>query len=78
MVARSMKKFFKHIKLETEITHGICPNCDEFTALISVTKDFFRCVTCGFDPEQKVNGKISYIPAHRIDRAIELDVPQKG
>ena len=64
MVTRSMKKFFKHIKLHTEITHGMCPNCNEYSALISVTKDFFRCITCGFDLEQKVNGKISYIPAN--------------
>ena len=71
-----MKKFFKHIKLNPEITHGICPNCDEFTALISLTQDFFRCVTCGFDLEQKVNGKISYIPADQA-KEFKLDVSQK-
>jgi len=73
-----MKKFFKNINFNTEITHGVCPNCEEFTALVSVTKDLYRCVTCGFDLEQKVNGKISYIPAHQVDRAIKLDVPQKS
>ena len=71
-----MKKFFKHIKLNPEITHGICPNCDEFTALISLTQDFFRCVTCGFDLEQKVNGKISYIPANQA-KEFKLNVSQK-
>ena len=71
-----MKKFFKHIKLNPEITHGICPNCDEFTALISLTQDFFRCVTCGFDLEQKVNGKISYIPADQA-KEFKVDVSQK-
>ena len=73
-----MKKFFKHIKLNPEITHGICPNCDEFTALISLTQDFFRCVTCGFDLEQKVNGHISYIPANQLERFMKSDVTQKG
>ena len=72
-----MNKLFKNIKLNPEITHGVCPNCDELTALVSLTKDFYRCVTCGFDLEQKVNGKISYIPAHQVDRATKLDVPQK-
>ena len=76
MVALNMKKFFKHINLNPEITHGICPNCDEFTALISLTTDFFRCVTCGFDLEQKINGKISYIPANQA-KEFKLDVPQK-
>ena len=31
--------------------------------LVSVTKDFYRCVTCGSDLEQKVNGVIKYMPA---------------
>ena len=73
-----MKKFFKHIKLHTEITHGMCPNCNELTTLISITKDLFRCVTCGFDLEQKVNGQISYIPAGQVERFIKSDVAQKG
>ena len=73
-----MKKFFKHIKLHSEITHGVCPNCNELTALVSVTKDLYRCVTCGFDLEQKVNGQISYIPAHQVERFIKQDVPQKS
>ena len=33
--------------------------------LISITRDFYRCITCGSDLEQKINGVISYIP--RID-----------
>ena len=54
-----MKQFFKHIKINSEITNGTCPNCNEYTTLISVTKDLYRCVTCGHDLEQKVNGQIS-------------------
>ena len=73
-----MKKFFKHINLHSEITHAICPNCNELTALISITKDLYRCVSCGFDLEQKVNGHISYIPANQMKRFIEQDVTQKG
>ena len=73
-----MKKFFKHISLHSEITHGVCPNCSEFTALVSLTRDFYRCVTCGFDLEQKVNGKISYIPADKIERFMKQDVPQES
>ena len=78
MVALSMKKFFKHIKIHSEITHGTCPNCNEHTTLISVTKDLYRCVTCGFDLEQKVNGQISYIPAGQAERFMKSDVAQKG
>ena len=73
-----MKKFFKHISLHSEITHGTCPNCNELTALISMTKDLYRCVSCGFDLEQKVNGHISYIPAGQVEGFIKSDVAQKG
>jgi len=31
--------------------------------LISLTKEIYRCITCGGDLRQYVNGKISYIPA---------------
>lgn len=29
---------------------------------MSLTRDKYRCVTCGTDLEQYINGKISYIP----------------
>ena len=73
-----MKQFFKQIKFNTEITNGTCPYCNEYTALISITKDLYRCVTCGFDLEQKVNGRISYIPANQLERFMKSDVPQKS
>jgi len=41
---------------------GICPHCTEHSLLIGIVNDFYRCLTCGGDIEQKVNGKISYIP----------------
>ena len=54
---------FKTLKLpKTEIAHGICPTCEEHTMLVSLTKDFYRCITCGSDLEQKINGVIKYIP----------------
>ena len=36
--------------------------CDMPTMLVSLTKDHYRCITCGSDLEQKINGKISYLP----------------
>ena len=52
----------KFIKLYTEIVNGICPTCDEYTMLVGVTRSFYRCMSCGSDLEQHVNGKISYLP----------------
>ncbi len=48
---------------KTEIVNGKCPNCNFDVVLISLASDHFRCTTCGSDLEQKINGKITYIPA---------------
>jgi|TARA_A100001391_G_scaffold6170_1_gene3911 hypothetical protein len=32
------------------------------TILVGLTKEVFRCISCGADLKQHVNGKISYIP----------------
>ena len=42
--------------------------------LISITKDFYRCITCGSDLEQKINGVISYIPRIDIKEDIKPEV----
>ena len=52
----------KNFKITAEIVNGICPTCEEYTPLVGLTKQFFRCLTCGADLEQHVNGKISYMP----------------
>ena len=52
----------KNFKITAEIVNGICPTCEEYTPLVGLTQQFFRCLTCGSDLEQKVNGVISYIP----------------
>ena len=53
----------KKFKITAEIVNGICPTCDEYTPLVGMTKQFFRCLTCGSDLEQHINGKISYLPS---------------
>ena len=30
--------------------------------LVGITKEFYRCMTCGADLHQHINGKISYLP----------------
>jgi uncharacterized protein (DUF983 family) len=50
------------MKITAEIVHGKCPTCEEKTILVGLTKEYYRCMTCGSDLEQHVNGKISYMP----------------
>ena len=52
----------KTIRFHTEIVNGICPTCSEYTMLVCLTREYYRCITCGADLEQRVNGVISYIP----------------
>ena len=57
----------KTIRFHTEIVNGICPTCNEYTMLVGLTRQYFRCITCGADLEQFVNGKISYIPTMHLN-----------
>ena len=52
----------KLIKFHPEVVKGECSTCSEITMLVGLTHDFYRCMNCGADLEQHVNGKISYIP----------------
>jgi len=49
-------------RLQTEVVNGVCPTCNQHGILVSLFKSHYRCVSCGSDLEQKVNGVISYIP----------------
>ena len=55
-----MKKEF--IKVQAQVVNGECPTCQEITVLVGLTNDFYRCMNCGADLEQHINGKISYLP----------------
>jgi len=50
------------VKIQAEIVNGKCPTCEEYTMLVGLTPELFRCMTCGSDLQQHINGKISYIP----------------
>ena len=49
--------------LETQIVTGECPECSTNTLLVSWSSHIYRCVNCGYDLEQKVNGVIKYVVA---------------
>jgi len=50
------------MKVTAEVVKGQCPTCTEHTILVGIEKGLYRCMNCGTDLEQHVNGKISYIP----------------
>ena len=62
-----MEKFGKSIfgrgfDIKAEVTNGDCPLCHTNTVFVSLYHNFYRCMSCGGDTEQKVNGVISYMP----------------
>ena len=61
MVALSMS-LFKRFGLSPEITPGICPHCELPSSFISIVHDRYKCMHCGEEVEQKVNGVIKYLP----------------
>jgi uncharacterized protein (DUF983 family) len=66
------------MKVSAEVVKGICPTCEEDTMLVGLTNEMYRCMNCGADLEQHVNGKISYLPvmATPLDKDIQPFVKQ--
>ena len=54
--------FGKGFNIKAEVTNGYCPLCETDTVFVSLYENFYRCMSCGADTEQKVNGVISYMP----------------
>ena len=50
------------MKITAEVVNGECPTCSELTMLVGLTNELYRCMNCGADLHQHVNGKISYLP----------------
>ena len=62
--------FGKDFSLKAEVTNGKCPLCETPTVFVSLHSNFYRCMSCGGDTEQKINGIISYIPASTGEKKI--------
>ena len=69
-----MSQFFKRkfIKFRPEITPGVCPYCELPTSFNSIVRDLYKCMHCGEEVEQKVNGVIKYLPVG-TDKIIEKE-----
>jgi len=54
--------FKKSMELTTQVTGGICPTCSDETMFVSLNPAVFRCISCGSDFKQHINGRIRYLP----------------
>jgi len=55
-------RFGKSLEVKTEVTNGTCPICDETTVFVSIFSTIYRCISCGADTKQEVNGHIRFMP----------------
>ena len=69
---------FRRLDVRAEVVNGVCPTCSLDTILVSVARDHFRCITCGSDLKQYVNGKISYIPHGYNPEQIKFEAHTNG
>ena len=76
MVRPSMTRFFRRgkVKFSPEVTPGVCPHCAETTSFMSIVNDFYKCMSCGEDVEQKVNGVIKYM---KVNKDTKFEAPSR-
>ena len=55
--------FGKALDVAAQVTGGVCPTCTHKTVFVSLSPEIFRCMNCGADCKQYVNGQIRYLPA---------------
>ena len=65
-------------KLTSQIVTGQCPECRSETLLVSFEPYLYRCVNCGYDLEQKVNGVIKYVVANQQTKFKSSILPEDG
>ena len=70
----TVKKTKSPFPFQTEVVTGTCDACKLHTLLVGIDGTFFRCISCGEDLEQKVNGVIKYI---KVDKHTDL-TPTNG
>jgi hypothetical protein len=59
---------FNDLNISSLVVHGVCPYCREVTPLVSIEENIYKCVNCGDEVEQYVNGVIKYLPTTRKGR----------
>ena len=55
--------FGKALDVAAQVTGGVCPTCTYETMFVSLSPERFRCMNCGADCKQYINGSIKYLPA---------------
>ena len=68
--------FGKALDVAAQVTGGVCPTCTYETMFVSLSPEIYRCMNCGADCKQYINGSIKYLPAFSKPAEINKDVPK--
>ena len=78
-------RFGKGLEIKTEVTNGTCPICEETTVFVSIFSTIYRCISCGADTKQQINGHIRFMPIAHVGfgkqpvmQLMDDDGPQKN
>jgi len=66
---------FSKIESAARVSNGICTVCHHESMFVSLTVNTYRCVTCGVDCRQHINGRIAYLPitnSTRVDITVDV------
>ena len=66
--------FGKALNVAAQVTGGVCPTCTYETMFVSLSPEIYRCMNCGTDCKQYINGSIKYLPAFSKSTEINKDV----
>ena len=69
---------FKELDIAAQVTGGVCPTCTHETMLVSLTPEIYRCVSCGADCKQYINGSIRYLPTIFKADSPNVQAPKVG
>ena len=51
-----------------DTVQGVCEECEEYTILVAIVSDYYRCTNCGADTRQHINCSIRYIKLSESDK----------
>ena len=68
--------FGSKLNIEAQVTNGVCPTCKMEGVFVSLTPQVYRCMTCGSDCKQHINGKINYLPVFTKPSELNTDGPK--
>ena len=58
MDIRGKRPWGTALEISAEVVNGLCPNCEQDVILVSLFNHRYRCINCGGDLKQQVNGVI--------------------